>query len=329
MKNCFQFALLLSTMSFALSASADVQRFCSRYEERMREVNLAKSQNGFITLGVADEGRPSNGELYYGCGILQNDWRAALYKKVCEGKSNITVRLPKVQLFFFDGFGDFDTTAGNMIGAVNLTESKGEGLSSGRGNGIGILMRTTLASLKNRQDLDLFYYGGSGLEEKFSRNMALACQKELMVDIDLAKNILPELDTPKLVISGYSNGGIEAINLTNDLNELNAKVDLLLTVDPVAHATKLMLKKSGAKDYTLTRPANAERAVNMYQQVDRNSMPFITLRGTEVVNADENHNMMPKFEEYTSKYHIYILMDDTVRAKYKCELSKILNNTNC
>lgn len=332
-------------LTFALSTSvlaSEVQTFCERYEQRMMLVNEAQRNGGYIKSEEEVIDSPeANRNRYYGCGILKNDWRQELYKQLCAtvppvNPTEASISLPKTQVVFFDGFGEFAINEGRKFGAVNLEGYKGADSirsSLGRANGIGYLVGPMLKNLQKEyfDQMEFHYYAGSGLTPFYGKKMAIACQKELIADFDSLKKIIPKVEIPKLIVLGYSNGGVEALKFAHAMNRDNVEIELLLTVDPIPQGLGYVTDMASQRSNTPERPINVLRHVNLYQQSDVLSMKISSIKGKPVLGADENILVSPG--PFTDKrFHIFILKDFFVHNKVFCELHNAnlsLSSSNC
>lgn len=234
---------------------------------------------------------------HFGCSH-RVPWIQELKKIVCneeiQTQADISTQLdqmsfPKYILIHFAGASDFNAKYVNgQINPINLTGWEGRDLI-GR-NWSGKLFKKLFyqeGSPLKREDYLIQYYAGSEFKHKHSRETGKACARQTYEYFDYIKkyNSLGEV-SPKVIISGYSNGAAMAVDTQLYLGKMGYSVDLVLSLDPVVKASRFLFSsKSG---YYRSKHPNTKRLINFYQRRDLGSLAVLPLRGHPVKGADEN-----------------------------------------
>ncbi len=111
-----------------------------------------------------------------------------------------------------------------------------------------------------------------------------------------------------VAVLGFSNGGHAAIQFAEQVAGSMIRIRLGFTADPIPKGWRYVARRGEV----LTRPANVERWVNVYQRSDRCSLAFLApLKGYPVLGAEANtelHGLGPRG-------HVHLPSDALVLAK--------------
>jgi len=310
-----------------LNASIIINDFCEESYENILDARIAAKYLGFTSKYNFERysGSMSNQipdrAFYRGC-RYDHPWIIKTHMELCQAKkakanlpTAITTSIPKAILFFFDGNRDFDAKDGKSLGAVNLDGTEGEDNMFGdRGltHGLSVLEKWLDSSSQSihqhRADLELQYYPGSETIQKLDMKTALGCYHQIDSYTDKLSNAFSNIDKPKIMVMGYSNGAFTALRFQADKN---VYADLVLTVDPIGYTGFGKPRK---------RSENTGRLVNFYQKQDYGTMPILKLRGKQVKRADENI-LIESEESYEA--HLEIIKSSLITKRVKEETEKI------
>jgi hypothetical protein len=312
MKNLLVISLFFCTFQQAFGALATTM-FCRNYPEEQKRIALVKKKGWELK----DENQT---EYLYGC--LNLKWRDQLYNNLCLDKNN-EINLPKIILFYFDGFGYYRPKEVKAdFNAINVTGEEPAGLISNGyyalSNYIGKIKQNP--SINWNEDVQFHYHSGSGVDRIQGIENAEVCYSSILKDLKMIEENYPELVQPKKVIMGHSNGGVNAINFVNHFAETdNALFDLLITIDPVPKVGGFIKSAifSKAADLKINKPENIAKSFNFYEHSnDAILAGLIKIRGSQVAGVKEER------EVYYAN-HVTILLNPIVTNTIVSEITEL------
>jgi hypothetical protein len=334
-------------MAFQVYAEASNQDFCKDYVADQKRIEKVKKY-GWADM-VYDRANKemvqssgSNKKYLFGC--LDLSWKTALYENLCKGQ-NRKINLPKVVYFYFDGFGNYvpekakkKLNAVNVIGnepsgsfptGINVLQWSKEYLDDNSANYItneenekSIRKAEKVYSWK--RDIEFYYYSGSGTDSFTGIDNAKACYTQIQKDLKVVKEAYPDLRIPKTLVSGYSNGGVDAIDFTNFFTgKPNLFIDSLITLDPVPKAHTFIKNKimSTESVFQIKNKENIGKSFNFYQASKNKTLAGVMeIHGSKVEGVD---NEFLEDEYYID--HVYITQSQKFNATLHSELLRLMD----
>lgn len=325
-------SILITCLFSMFSAQADgFSPFCHRADL------MAKASN--------NELHPRRRSRFLGC---QRDtkWMQQTRQVLCKNE-DVEIELPRVFFFSFDGAADFNPQRALSVdpSIPNLDGEENSDLNIGNFNG-GAYFLEEIKYMAKDVEYESRYYAGSGLQMTENYNKAFRCLKHIDFYLDeLEKLDREDYIKPIFTTIGYSNGGIDALNLQHDSpNRFDRRFDIAVTVDPIAKA--LLYHPSKLREFIGEKNERTGVLFNFYQDIDYKSLgeevtiPYVSdfyfgfkFKGKKVFNADINHYFNEEnhrtMRDWDGAYaHIIIVRSNTIWSTMRCELDQRLNNSD-
>lgn len=313
-------------VTIANSKEINNSKFCEKSFKNYITAKTAESNKGKILKKLSE--KKSIYVHYRGC-RSDTPWMQEVRNALCDNNKSKSgeldlgkINVPETMLFLFDGAGDFNASAGKRMGAVNLDGSEGKDLGIG-GYGGGRLFEAVVNHKSCSSNTEIHYHSGSGFHKRENFSSALACAKEISEYLEVLKGLDHPVET-KWITFGYSNGGALALEFQNELGDLGIPQDLVISIDPIVQA--LLYPFASTKNDINKRNENTKRLVNIFQNTDINSIPYLKLRGRPVSGADEN--ILVSTEEGLSMNgtydHAYFPQLYELAKKVDCEFNRVI-----
>lgn len=333
----------LSVMAFQTYAQSTNQDFCKDYLADQKRIEKVK-KNGWTDM-VYDRGQKEMVQSKnYLLGCLDLSWKTALYENLCKGQ-NKKINLPKVVYFYFDGYGNYvperakkELNAVNVLGTepsglvptgINVLNWAKDFLDKNVDNYIldrehGILSKKAEKAYSWNRDIEFYYYSGSGTDRYTGIDNAKACYTQIQNDLKIVKQTYPDLRMPKTLVSGYSNGGADAINFTNYFTgKPDLFIESLITLDPVPKAHTFIKNKiiSSESVFQIKNKENIGKSFNFYQTSKNKTLAYLMeIHGSKVEGIDNEY-----LEDEYFIDHIYITQSRRFNATLHDELLRLMD----
>lgn len=327
-----------------------VSKFCSEYKINRKKTLQAKNRSSILSIKRSRSGRKMLRKVTYHTGCTGTvNWVQESFLKLCtisgdekllsyEDQVDIlaNIKVPSFYFMLFDGFGDFDSKKAIKLGATNITGLEGnDNLVIDKGTSRGLdLYKTWISPKEENQKLsqdskdlhNFFYFAGSGNIRSHNTKNAVACTQHLENYHQYLSHVYPDLNHPEIIGMGFSNGGSAVLDYQNQLGKKDISTKLIMTFDPIPRAGLFLFSKIGnllSKRHSLT-----QKLINFYQTTDHGSVPGLTLRGEDVVDADLNMVIDPTLEyemnDDGSNNHVDLTDSDIAIYSFKCEMNKLI-----
>ena len=333
---------IYSTTEFSHQMTT-ISRFCERANDWANLSEEAIGNNGRVTvlrtrrMGPRGNGRIQEAEVYYrGC-RFDIEWMQNLRNSLCT--SNGVRETPDMSLFdqsippsnivfLFDGAGGFDAEQAHLwYDAVNLDGSEGADWNFGHMMGMEAIWPGAEEVL-GEEGYQLHYHNSSGFMRRENVDSASSCAKQMSEYLDIYNSLSAQQSDTKWIALGFSNGGDRALEIEDELAEIDRGFDLVFTIDPITQYGDFIF--SGLTNSIGSRNKRTGRFVNFYQQNDIGSHEVfgieLQLEGKPVRRADVNylvtHENNPNLV-HRGQNHTLIPFSPAVQYGLRCELEKL------
>ena len=324
---------LLSTFcSFAsdINLTKKIEKYCKDTKTKISIFKESLRLNGRIKVSNRIGKKRAKYSNYRGCHMdtpLINN----TYKSLCIDKNIQDIdasNYPKMILWHFTGASFFNAELANtVLSPSNIKGYEGKELIVGFDNGVNQLKNIfdLNTELYNRDEVEFHYHAGSGLHSKENYSSAVVCAEETKRHIDIINTVSNINYRPTWVVTGFSNGGISALNFQNKLPEFNITVDHAIIVDPVAKVHKFAFYD--LFEFSGERNPNTTYLEALYQNEDKYSLAnTIALQGKPVKGADINIKIPANSFRYNvDQAHNYIYYTNEVEDSFRKLVTKFLN----
>ena len=247
------------------------------------------------------------------------------------------LNIPKSFMTFFDGYGDFNAEkALDYTQAQNVTGREGGDIFLGQKNANGFRFYfNTLGIDYGPSDIQLLYYDGTGQKRSHNSHAAANCHNDMDKWLKVIKSVYPQVQMPKRVAMGYSNGGAAALSFQKEVSRSGlfgfgekeeAQVDLLITIDPISRPSAFLVNKGTGLNLLARRRDTTTRHVNIYQDSDYGSFTPLHLTSTELNEADVNIHLSPEDMGQMDgrRAHLNILKTFYAQYRVRCEFDNTI-----